>query len=108
MAIYELINEIVTNMDQKIPVTALFMDMTKAFDFVEHGILLNKLYKYGIRGKVLSLIKSYLAGRKQVTSITAVDVQTKTEINYQSRERQIYYGVPQGSVLGPLLFFVLY
>lgn len=104
MAIYELINEIVTNMDQKIPVTALFMDMTKAFDFVDHGILLNKLYKYGIRGNVLNLIKSYLTGRKQVTSISAVDAQTKTEINYQSRERHIYYGVPQGSVLGPLLF----
>ncbi|XP_063359867.1 uncharacterized protein LOC134649082 [Cydia amplana] len=64
MAIYDLLNIIMTNIDNKVPVTALYMDMTKAFDFVDHKILLTKLYRYGIRGNVFSLIESYLTGRK--------------------------------------------
>lgn len=104
MAIYELIKDIISNMDKKIPVTALFMDMTKAFDFVDHRILLTKLNKLGIRGNVLELLESYLTNRRQVTKITKVCPKTKTELSYISKQRFIYYGVPQGSVLGPLLF----
>ena len=72
------------------------MDFQKAFDTVNHKILLKKLEHYGVRGHALKWFTSYLAGRKQYTTVSNIDSQLK----------DISYGVPQGSVLGPLLFLI--
>lgn len=74
--------------------------MSKAFDCVNHEKLLKKLETYGIRGKQLELIESYLKGRKQ-----KVRIMIDSEIII-SDEGDTIFGVPQGSVLGPLLFLI--
>ena len=74
----------------------LLIDFSKAFDMVEHQILLEKLNHYGIRGPVLKWLESYLSNRKQFVSINGSDSETST----------LDYGVPQGSILGPLLFII--
>lgn len=75
---------------------SIFIDLQKAFDSIPHKILIDKLYKYGIRGSPLNIFKSYLANRKQFTNIN----------NTNSTMRNITYGTPQGSNLGPLLFLL--
>ena len=72
------------------------MDFQKAFDTVNHDILIGKLKHYGIRGKSNDWFTSYLKNRSQFVSILGFDSETK----------QIQHGVPQGSVLGPLLFLI--
>ena len=74
----------------------IFVDFQKAFDKVNHDILLSKLYYYGIRDTPFKLIKSYFTNRKQYTHIN--DSESTALIST--------HGVPQGSVLGPLLFFI--
>ena len=77
-------------------VLGVFIDLSKAFDTIDHKILLNKLQKYGIRGTPYKLLKSYLSDRYQ---------QVKIE-NHTSEKLLVKFGVPQGSVLGPLLFIL--
>ena len=77
--------------------SALFIDLRKAFDTINHCILLEKLCAYGFRGKFNKLILSYLTIRQKFV----------VNSNGTSRQQVIMYGVPQGSVRGPL-FFILY
>ena len=74
----------------------LLIDFSKAFDMVEHPILIDKLEHYGIRGPALKWLKSYLSNRKQFVSLNGCNSSTLT----------MEYGVPQGSILGPLLFII--
>lgn len=77
-------------------VVGIFFDLSKAFDMIDHNILLKKLEFYGIRGSVLRLFKSYLVNRKQFVQMG----------DSKSQLASIEHGVPQGSVLGPLLFLI--
>ena len=83
-------------MDQKLFTCRIFLDLKKAFDTLDHLILLRKLNHYGIGGIINAWFASYLLGRSQVT-----------EVGFNlSTECMISCGVPQGSVLGPLLFLI--
>ena len=74
----------------------IFIDLSKAFDTLDHSILLSKLEWYGVRGFAHDLLRSYLTNRYQLTNISGT---------YSDKE-YVQYGVPQGSVLGPLLFLL--
>ena len=81
-------------MDNGQMVGVVLVDFKKAFDLVDHKILLNKLEIYGIKDEALLWFDTYLTNRKQQVTIN----------NNQSEYKNISYGVPQGSILGPLLF----
>lgn len=84
------------NVDKSIPTIVTFLDLAKAFDTVDHSILLDKLYCIGIRGQALVLLSSYLSNRYQRVKIDG-SVSDNLPINT---------GVPQGTILGPLLFIL--
>ena len=95
-AAIELTDRIITKMDNnEIPI-GIFLDLSKAFDTINHKILLSKLKYYGISGVPLQLLDNYLTNRSQYVVIK----------NIKSNTLQITTGVPQGSILGPLLFLI--
>ena len=94
--ILDLKEHILKNCSKKLVSCILFLDLKKAFDYVSHEILLKKLNYYGVRGVALDLFQSYLTNRNQCTRIG-------DEISILDL---IEWGVPQGSVLGPLLFLI--
>jgi hypothetical protein len=84
------------NLDKNCPTIVVFLDLAKAFDTVNHTIFLNKLEAYGIRGDVLDLLKNYLTNRMQCVKVN----------NNISESMNVTIGVPQGTILGPLLFIL--
>ena len=95
-ALISLTENIRKNLDEGNIGCGIFVDLQKAFDTVEHDILLSKLEHYGIRGLANEWFKSYLSNRKQYVSING----------YDSNLVDVKFGVPQGSVGSPLLFLV--
>ena len=96
-AILTLLEEVSTSLsNKKLTVQNTFLDLTKAFDTVDHSSLLIKLEQMGFRGPVLNLLESYLDNRYQYIETNSF----KTELKLVS------FGVPQGSILGPLLFIL--
>ena len=95
-AILDINEKLLSNLDKRLSTCAVFLDLAKAFDSVSHDILLRKLLRYGIRGNVLKFFQSYLSDRSQFVKIG----------NVKSSLMGIEYGVPQGSILGPLLFLI--
>ena len=81
---------------------ALFLDLSKAFDSLEHSVLLEKLERYGIRGVALSWFQSYLKNREIQVKCKVVGT---GKIEY-SAYQEIKFGAPQGSCLGPLIFLI--
>ena len=96
LAILELVTKITKAIDDNEFTMGVFLDLSKAFDTVDHNILLKKLDYYGIRGLALDWFKNYLTGRTQIVKYKSTNSNSLT----------IKCGVPQGSVLGPLLFLI--
>jgi hypothetical protein len=92
-------------LDNKEVCVGLFLDLSKAFDMVNH-ILLQKLDTYGIRGFAYQWVTSYLKNRKQLVEIYHLDATNHEIQQKRSEEKIIQSGVPQGSILGPLLFLI--
>ena len=96
LAVLELVDRITQEMDSgTIPIN-IYLDLSKAFDTLDHDILLHKLSYYGITGVAIDLFTSYLTNRKQYVEFN----------NKRSVYADITVGVPQGSILGPLLFII--
>lgn len=95
-AIMSFLNDLYTSLDQSQKCIGVFLDLSKAFDLVNHERLLEKLYDYGVRGVPLSWIRSYLCGRSQYVEI----------LGKKSETMSLKRGVPQGSVIGPLLYVI--
>ena len=89
-------NEWLENMDKGLMNGVLFLDLKKAFDTVNHEILLHKLELYGVRRRSQEWFRSYFSNRKQVCAVNGK----------LSDEKEIHCGVPQGSNLGPFLFLL--
>jgi hypothetical protein len=105
LAIFSLLKVIVTNINKNNFTTGLFFDLSKAFDFVSHKLLLGKLENLGIRGAVLQWLSSYLSNRQQCVSLSKIDKNSNV-ISYSSAYKHNGHGIPQGSVMGPILFLL--
>ena len=96
LAALELVDRITLGMDKMNTPISIFLDLSKAFDTLNHSILLEKLQYYGIVGTAFDLMKSYLTNRQQFVEVD----------NTESQMLPLNTGVPQGSILGPLLFLI--
>jgi len=95
-AISKIIADLSTSNENRLTSLAVFLDLSKAFDTIDHSILLYKLEFYGVRGVALEWFRNYLTDRNQFVSYG----------DFNSSHHDVACGVPQGSVLGPLLFII--
>ena len=92
--VYLNLNEIYTLIDKKFKVAIVSLDLSKAFDSINHNLLLKKLKSFNLNQQSIDYIQSYLSNRRQSTKLS----------KFTSTEQEIKSGVPQGSILGPFLF----
>ena len=97
-ALFSATENLYKSLDYKFHTLGIFIDFSKAFDTVDHSILCKKYEHYGINGNMLNLINSYLTSREKYVSYG----------NKNSDKQPLLFGVPQGSVLGPLLFILYF
>lgn len=95
-ATMDLITKIKLNIDKKHIALGIFIDLKKAFDTISHSKLIKKLHNLGITGPALKIFESYLSDRQQIVKIG----------DFKSSPQQLSYGIPQGSIIGPLLFLI--
>ena len=96
-ALIKIIDELLFNLDKDRVSGMVLVDYRKAFDMVDHELLLRKLNVYGVANQKLNWCRSYLCSKKQVVHVRGKE----------SGEAMLRYGVPQGSIIGPL-FFILF
>ena len=101
-AVGELVSSIVKGFEEGKQTAAVFLDLSKAFDTLNHSTVLLKLDRYGLRGNCLNWFRSYLSNRKMQISCRTGD----TGNEQTSRTHKVEYGAPQGSCLGPLIFLI--
>ena len=95
-ATLHLVDQINCSFEKNLFALGIFIDLSKAFNTVDHKILITKLENYAVKGTNLQWLKSYLENRKQFIAYE----------NFSTSYMNISFGVPQGSILGPLLFLV--
>ena len=95
-SLLNITNQWLMNMDKGCLNGVIFLDLKKAFDCVDHDVLVKKMYYYGVRGLALKLFQSYLTNRTQICKVNQT----------MSNTRIVKCGIPQGSNLGPLLFLL--
>jgi hypothetical protein len=99
---FSLTDSVFKSLNQKVHVGGIFCDLVKAFDCVNHEILLAKLHFYGIQGVTTDWFRSYLTNRRQKVEISSPS-STK---NFFCDWDTLKHGVSQGSIVGPLLFII--
>ena len=97
-ALYQHVSEITEGIEYNNKAVAIYLDLAKAFDTVHHSKLINKLKKAGISGQLLKWFQSYLSERTHCVKLQ------NTQNKIYSGDLKCKFGVPQGSVLGPILF----
>lgn len=105
-AVYRYIQTALQYINDKKCALGILLDMTKAYDKVSHNILLSKLYGSGVRGTAYNWFKSYLTNRKQMVQIEYHNSKTNEIETVTSEERTMTCSIPQGSVLGCVLFLI--